>query len=97
MFKRDNLIMISEDNFFELLEKAISHLEKSQGKEHKEVWIDSNKAKKLLGIKSDTTLFNLRSQGFIKFSQPSRKIIMYYRESILSYLEKNSPKTFDEL
>ncbi|KAB8154259.1 DNA-binding protein [Kordia sp. TARA_039_SRF] len=93
----DNFIMITEKNFFELIDKVVSHLEKLQGKDQKEVWIDSDSAKKLLGIKSDTSLFHLRSQGLIEYSQPSRKIILYKRESLLKYLEKHSHKTFDEL
>lgn len=92
--KTENLIMISEDNLWKLVEKVIVQMEKLQGKEHKEVWIDSDEAKKLLGIKSDTSLFNLRTQGKIEFSQPSRKVILYKRESILAYLEKFSHKTF---
>lgn len=92
--KTENLIMITEDNLFELLEKTISHLEKLQGKEHKKVWLDTNETKNLLSIKSDTSLFNLRSQGLIEYSQPSRKVILYKRDSILEYLEKHSHKTF---
>lgn len=92
--KGENLIMITEDNLFELIEKAISHLEKLQGKEHKKVWLDTEETKKLLSLKSDTSLFNLRTQGKIEFSQPSRKVILYKRESILAYLEKHSRKTF---
>lgn len=92
--KTENLIMISQDNLFELLEKAICHLEKLHGKEHKEVWMDSDEAKKLLSLKSDTSLFNLRSKGLIEYSQPSRKVILYKRDSILEYLEKHSRKTF---
>lgn len=93
----ENLIMITEKNFFELIDKVVSHLEKSQGRELKKVWLDSDEAKKMLGIKSDTSLFHLRSQGLIEFSQPSRKIILYKRKSLLAYLEKHSHKTFDEL
>lgn len=92
--KKDNLIMISEENFFALLEKVISHFENLEGREKEEIWIDTEMAKKMLGIKSDTTLFKLRSEGKIEFSQPSRKIILYKRESILLYLEDNSYKTF---
>lgn len=90
----NNLIMISENNLLELVEKVIAQMEKLQGKEHKEVWVDTNAAKRLLGLKSDTSLFNLRTQGKIEFSQPSRKVILYKRDSILAYLEKHSHKTF---
>lgn len=92
--KGGNLIMISEENFFELLERTISHLEKLHGKENEDIWIDSDEAKRLLSLKSDTSLFNLRAQGAIEYSQPSRKVILYRRDSILAYLEKHSRKTF---
>lgn len=92
--KTENLIMISEENLLELIEKVIVQMEKLHGKEHKEVWIDTNDTKRLLGLKSDTSLFNLRSKGLIEYSQPSRKLILYKRDSILDYLEKHSRKTF---
>ncbi|WP_075343110.1 DNA-binding protein [Tenacibaculum agarivorans] len=92
--KADNLIMISEENFFALLEKVISYFETREGRENEEIWIDTEAAKKMLSIKSDTTLFKLRSEGKIEFSQPSRKIILYKKASIIKYLEDNSYKTF---
>jgi hypothetical protein len=94
MDKQDNFIIIKESNLLDLAGKLITHFEKLHGKERKEVWMDSDEAKKLLGIKSDTTLFNLRSKGFIEYSQPSRKLILYKRDSILAHLEKFSHKTF---
>ena len=94
MDKQDNFIIIKESNLLDLAGKLITHFEKLQGKEHKEVWIDTVDAKRLLGLKSDTSIFNLRTQGKIEFSQPSRKVILYKRDSILAYLEKHSHKTF---
>ncbi|MDC1162489.1 hypothetical protein OAT18_03525 [Tenacibaculum sp.] len=92
--KADNLIMISEENFLQLIEKVILHFEKLEGREAEEIWVDAEKAKKMLNLKSDTSLFKLRSEGKVEYSQPSRKVILYKRESILSYLESNSYKTF---
>lgn len=92
--KGENLIMISEENLWRLIERVITQMEKLQGKEHKKVWLDTEETKKLLALKSDTSLFNLRTQGKIEFSQPSRKVILYKRDSILAYLEKHSHKTF---
>lgn len=93
----DNFIMITEKNFFELIDKVISYLEQAQGKEVQDIWVDTAEAKRILSLKSDTSLFHLRSKGLIEYSQPSRKIILYKRESLLKYLEKHSHKTFDEL
>ena len=94
MDKQDNFIIIKESNLLDLAGKLITHFEKLQGKEHKKIWLDTNETKNLLSIKSDTSLFNLRSQGLIEYSQPSRKVILYKRDSILAYLEKHSHKTF---
>jgi hypothetical protein len=94
MDKQDNFIIIKESNLLDLARKLITHFEKLQGKEYKKVWLDTIETKSLLSIKSDTTLFNLRSQGLIEYSQPSRKVILYKRDSILAYLEKHSHKTF---
>ena len=94
MDKQDNFIIIKESNLLDLAGKLITHFEKLQGKEYKKVWLDTIETKSLLSIKSDTTLFNLRSQGLIEYSQPSRKVILYKRDSILAYLEKHSHKTF---
>ncbi|MGG8497445.1 hypothetical protein ACQY1Q_13615 [Tenacibaculum sp. TC6] len=90
----NKLFMISEDNLLQFLEFFISRFEAQSGKEKEEIWVDTETAKKLLSIKSDTTLFKLRSEGKIEYSQPSRKVILYKRESILRYIEDNSYKTF---
>jgi hypothetical protein len=36
----------------------------------------------------------LRDEGKIRFSQPQKKIILYDRESISQYLEKNAKDIF---
>ncbi|RYZ84994.1 MAG: DNA-binding protein, partial [Proteobacteria bacterium] len=48
----------------------------------------------LLKIKSKTTLQKLRDEGKIRFSQPQKKLILYDRDSINTYLEQNAKKTF---
>ena len=58
-------------------------------------WIDKKEAKRLLRIKSDTTLQKLRDEGQIRYSQPERKHILYYRDSINDYLEAHAREPFD--
>ncbi|MEM6767521.1 MAG: helix-turn-helix domain-containing protein [Bacteroidota bacterium] len=48
----------------------------------------------ILTITSKTTLQKLRDEGKIRFSQPMKKLILYDRESILTYLEENAQETF---
>jgi len=52
-------------------------------------WIGEKEAMVLLGVKSKTTLQNLRDSQEFKFSKHGR-IIRYSRESILEFLERNS-------
>jgi predicted site-specific integrase-resolvase len=47
-----------------------------------------------IGISSKTTLQKFRDEGRIRFAQPDRKIILYDRDSINEYLEKNAKGTF---
>ena len=39
-------------------------------------------------------MWKMRSQGKIRYSQPSRKIIKYDRQSILKFLEDNVKTQF---
>ncbi len=87
------VICLEEPAFYSLIEQVVSRLKKDGGKE-KEKWISEETTMRLLNIKSKTTLQKLRDEGKIRFSQPQKKIILYDRDSIEAYLEKNVPKTF---
>jgi excisionase family DNA binding protein len=87
------IICLEEAAFYKLVEQVVERLKSSQG-EKKEKWISDEEAMELLNIKSRTTLQKLRDEGKIRFSQPQRKIILYDRDSIDEYLEKNAHNTF---
>lgn len=87
------VICLEESAFYALVEEVVARLEASRGSEEAK-WISDDDAMHLLNIKSKTTLQKLRDEGKIRFSQPQRKIILYDRESIMTYLEKNSRETF---
>ncbi len=59
-------------------------------------WIDKKEAKRLLRIKSDTTLQKMRDEGQIRYSQPQRKHILYDRDSINEYLEAHAKEPFTD-
>ena len=87
------VVCLQEEAFYALFDKVVEHIElKRQDKPQK--WIDGEEAMLLLKIKSMTTLQKLRDEGKIRFSQPQRKIILYDRDSINEYLEKNARETF---
>jgi len=48
----------------------------------------------MLHITSKTTLQRYRDEGFIRYTQPSRKVILYGRQSILEFLESKAKDTF---
>jgi len=89
------VICLEEKAFYVLIEQVIEHL----GKKHvmnpaREQWISTELAMELLNIKSKTTLQKLRNEGKIRFSQHLRRNILYDRDSITKYLDRNARDTF---
>ena len=52
-------------------------------------WIKEQEAMQLLGIKSKSTMQEYRNDGKVRYSQPSRKVILYDRDSILELIQKS--------
>lgn len=48
----------------------------------------------MLHISSKTTLHKYRDDGSIRFTQPSKKLILYDRDSILEFLNTKAKDTF---
>jgi hypothetical protein len=87
------VICLESEAFYALVEEVVDRLKEKQGIAH-DKWIDDEEAMSLLRISSKTTLQKYRDEGFIRFSQPSKKLILYDRDSIHEFLEKNSKDTF---
>ena len=87
------VICLEDKAFYALIEQVVDRLKKEKGEE-KEKWVSDEQAMQLLGIKSKTTLQKLRDEGKIRYSQPQKKIILYDRDSINTYLERNARNTF---
>lgn len=67
-----------------------AYLIKKEQDPNEEIWVNGNRAQEILGVKT-TQLYLLRndpSNGIV-FSQPSRKVIMYRKDSLLEYLNRN--------
>lgn len=85
------VICLEEEAFYTLLEKSIEYLEsKRKGTSRK--WIGEDEAVEMLSGISKSTLQRMRNNGDIGYTQPSRKIILYDRDSINAYLEKHAKK-----
>ncbi|TSE07431.1 helix-turn-helix domain-containing protein [Aquimarina algiphila] len=85
------VICLESQALYMLVDKVVEQIkEKHNVKEDK--WISPTQAMRILNISSDTTLQKLRDTMEIEFSQPSRKIILYDRDSIYAYLERHRKK-----
>jgi hypothetical protein len=85
------VICLEEEAFYTLHDKSIEYLEsKRQNAPRK--WIGESEAVSMLDGVSKSTLQRMRKNGDIGYTQPSRKIILYDRESINEYLDKNAKK-----
>jgi hypothetical protein len=88
-----NVICIEEKAFDELIAKIYRQVKDLYDEDHRDDWISGEEAMRLLGI-GKTTLQELRNQGRIRFSQPSKRIILYDRLSITQYIIKHARETF---
>lgn len=87
------VICLQDDAFYALVDEVVGRIKRENNiKEDK--WINGDEAMRLLNIKSKTSLQNLRDEGKIRFSQPQKKVILYDRDSINTYLESNAHETF---
>lgn len=87
------VICLESEAFYQLVEKVVARIKEQHSIIH-DKWIDGETAMSLLGIKSKTTLQNMRDTGKIRFTQPKKKIILYDRDSIMDYLDRNAQFTF---
>ena len=86
------VITIEDSAFYELLKQVVEYVKKNIVEHQK--WISPEEAMLLLNITSKTTLQKMRNEGKIRYSQPAPKILLYDRESIYRFLEKNVRETF---
>lgn len=87
------VICLQDDAFYALIDEVVARMKEKQGQEL-DKWVSGEQAMQLLNITSKTTLQKLRDEGRIRFSQPQKKIILYDRDSINAYLERNARNTF---
>lgn len=88
-----NVICLESEAFYALIEEVVDRLS-GQSSAQPDKWISDEEAMQILRVTSRTTLQKLRDNGVIRFTQPTRKLILYDRESILEYLESHAKDTF---
>ena len=92
--KSAQTISINTDAFYELLDQVLQRITEVHGLEKADRWVSADECMKILNIKSRTSLWELKSQGKIAYSQVSRKIVLYDRFSVLDYINQNRREAF---
>lgn len=86
------IIIFETTAYWKHIEEVVNRVKKSLKEDKK--WIGEQEAMQLLGVRSKSEMWKMRSQGKIRFSQPSRKIIKYDKQSILKYLDDHAKDKF---
>ncbi|MDW3191255.1 MAG: helix-turn-helix domain-containing protein [Cytophagales bacterium] len=87
------VILIEEEAFYELIERVVSRIE-DKHKKQSQKWLTPKQAMQALGVKSTTTLQRYRDEGKIRYTQPSKKVILYDPKSIEEFLVSNVKNTY---
>ena len=90
---RLDIICLESEAFYALVEEVVNRLKDKNNIEH-DKWISDEEAMKLLHVSSKTTMQKYRDEGLIRFSQPSKKVILYDRDSILEFINTKAKDTF---
>lgn len=83
------IISLEEQAFYQLVDTVLAEMQEKFGSKEPE-WITEQAAMEMMNIRSKTTLQRLRDHDLIRFTQPSKKIILYHRPSILQYLDAHA-------
>lgn len=83
------IICLGSKAFYALIDEVTARIKASHNIEV-DNWIDEHEAMSLLRITSKTSLQRYRDERRIRFSALSRKVIVYDRESIIDYIEKQA-------
>ena len=86
-------ITIETQAFYKLIEEVVARMKKESDAIQRNKWITSNETMSMLGVKTETTLKRLRDAGEIRFSQPDKRIRLYDRDSIETFIENHANKT----
>ncbi len=91
---KPEMICLESLAFYRLIDNVADHIEERLEVTQQNRWITGDEVLKLLGISSRTTLQKYRDEGKIRYSQITKKVILYDRKSILDFIETNSSSTF---
>lgn len=82
-----DVICLETEAYYQLFDETIQYIQSKIPKYEKE-WVNNEKAMDILGV-GTTTLQRYRDLNLIRVSRLSKKHIMYYRPSLIQFLENN--------
>lgn len=86
------VICLEDAAFYKLIDEVVERVKGNMEQPFK--WITPEKAMEMLNVSSKTTMQKYRDEGKIRYSQSDRKTILYDKDSINAFLEKNAQNTF---
>lgn len=82
-----DVVCLETEAYYKLIEETMKYVQ-SLTPEKEEDWVDTEKAMAILKVGS-TTLQRYRDLNLIRVSRLSKKHLMYYRPSLIAFLENN--------
>ena len=90
-----DLICLDSRAFYAMFHELIEKVKQSSALPQ-DPWVNTEEAMQLLRINSKTTLKKFCDTGQIRVAKLTEKHLLYYRESILDFIEKHSKTADDE-
>lgn len=87
-----NIICLEDKAFLTLIDRVVKHI-KEKHSVTQDRWVTPEEAQKILNV-GKTCLQSLRNESKIVYSQPSRKQILYDRQSLEQYLKNHIKQSY---
>ena len=90
-----NVICLETEAYYQLIDEFVRIIQ-DKNQQEEELWVDTEQAMSILKVSSKTTLQKFRDdpENCIKFSQVSRKVILYYKPSLYKFLEQKANRQY---
>lgn len=87
MSEQNKVVVVGTEELRKLIEELLPPISEKEGK----IWLREDEVMEILGIRSKSHMWKIRTTNpEIQVSQPSRKIILINRQSLMDWLEKKS-------
>lgn len=83
------VICLEDEAFYQLVKQVVDRI-KSESNPKEDEWVDGEEAMRILNIKT-SSLQALRDNGKIRYSQPTRKVILYFKPSLYGKADDIDP------